>query len=77
MQILKAIFPNGLISRFGDIPWPLRSPDLNASDFFLRGYLKVNVYFEMPDTLQQLQRNIIQEIDNISLDINESNEQYR
>ena len=62
MQMLKAIFPNRLIYRFGDIPWPPRSPDLNAPDFFLRGYLKEKVYIEMPDTLRQLKRNIIQEI---------------
>ena len=46
--------------------WPPRSPDLNVSDFFLWGYVKEKVYIEMPDTLQQLKRNIIQEINNIS-----------
>ena len=66
MQMLKAIFPNRLIYRFGDIPWLPRSPDLNAPDFFLWGYLKEKVYIEMPDTLKQLKRNIIQEINNIS-----------
>ena len=66
MQMLKTIFPNRLIYRFGDIPWPPRSPDLNAPDFFPWEYLKENVYIELPDTLQQLQRNIIQEINNIS-----------
>ena len=35
MEMLKAIFPNRLISRFGDVPWPPRSPDLSAPDFFL------------------------------------------
>ena len=65
MQMLKAIFPNRLISRFGDIPWTPRSPDLYAPNFFLWGCLEEKVYIEMPDTLQQLKRNIIQEI-NIS-----------
>ena len=65
-EMLKAIFPNRLISRFGDVPWPPRSPDLSAPDFFLWGYLKGKVYIEMPDTLQQLKRSIIQEINNIS-----------
>ena len=71
MQMLKVIFPSRLISRFGDIPWPPRFPDLNAPDFFLWGYLKEKVYIEMPDILQQLKRNIIQKI-NISPDTNES-----
>ena len=62
--MLKAIFLNGLISRFGDVPWPPRPPDLSAPYFFLGGYLKEKVYIEMPDTLQQLERSM-QEINNI------------
>ena len=38
MTLLKDCFPNRLISRFGDIPWPPRSPDLTPCDFFLWGY---------------------------------------
>ena len=34
MAILRAAFPC-LISRFGDVPWPPRSPDLTPPDFFL------------------------------------------
>ena len=37
MEMLKAIFPNRLISRFGDVPWPPQSPDLSAPDFFSLG----------------------------------------
>ena len=66
MQMLKVIFPNRLISRFGDILWPPRSPDLSAPDFFLWGYLKEKVYIEMPGSLQELKQNIIREINNIS-----------
>ena len=62
MQMLKAIFPNRLIYLF------LGTPDLNlnAPNFFLWRYLKEKVCIEMPDTLQQLKRNIIQEINSIS-----------
>lgn len=35
MAILRDFFPNKLISRFGDIPWPPRSPDITPMDFFL------------------------------------------
>ena len=31
---LRRLFPQWVISRFGDVPWPPRSPDLTASDFF-------------------------------------------
>jgi len=34
------LFPQRVISRFGDVPWPPRSPDLTAPDFILWGYLK-------------------------------------
>ena len=30
---LRRLFPQWVISRFGDVPWPPRSPDLTASDF--------------------------------------------
>ena len=52
MEILKAMFLNRFISRFGDVPWQPRSPDLSAPDFFLWGYLKEKVYIEIYDTLQ-------------------------
>ena len=34
MAALCRLFPLRVISRFGDVPWPPRSPDLTASDFF-------------------------------------------
>jgi len=37
---LRRLFPQRVISGFGDVPWPPRSPDLTAPDFFLWGYLK-------------------------------------
>ena len=40
MNSLRQQFPGRLISRFGDIHWPSRSPDLPVLDFFLWGYLK-------------------------------------
>lgn len=40
MNVLNDVFPNRLMSQNRAIPWPLRSPDLTACDFFLWGYLK-------------------------------------
>jgi len=31
---LRRFFPQRVISRFGDVPWPPRSPDLTAPTFF-------------------------------------------
>jgi hypothetical protein len=35
MNILKDLFLNCVLSRNENIPWPPRSPDLMACDFFL------------------------------------------
>ena len=35
IQLLKTLFPSRLISRFGDVAWAPRSPDLTPLDFFL------------------------------------------
>jgi hypothetical protein len=41
MNVMRNFFPNHVISKNGDIPWPARSPDLAACDFFLGGVLKI------------------------------------
>lgn len=65
MSILRTRFPGQLISRFGDIEWPARSPDLSPLDFFLWGYLKERVYRGKPTTLTQLKEAIESEIRSI------------
>ena len=65
MTLLREAFPQKLISRFGDIPWPPRSPDLTPMDFFLWGYLKERVYINNPQTLVNLRENIRREISTI------------
>jgi len=37
MTIVQNMFPGHLISHFGDVPWPPRSPDLSMCDFFFGG----------------------------------------
>ena len=39
VNILRPFFPGHLISRYGDIAWPTRSPDLSVCDFYLWGYI--------------------------------------
>ena len=63
MAIFRNMFPGPLISRFGDVPWPPRSPDLSTCDFFfLWRYLKSRVYAHTPCTLNDLKEVIRQEI---------------
>lgn len=69
MNILRRVFPNRVVSRFGDVEWPPRSPDLSKCDFFLWGYLKARVYIERPRTLCQLKEKIRQEINLIAQDM--------
>jgi hypothetical protein len=40
MSVLREMFPQYLISCGGDVPWPARSPDLSACDYFLWGISK-------------------------------------
>ena len=66
MSVLRSSFPGQVISRFGDIEWPARSPDLFPLDILLWGYLKGRVYRENPTTLDQLKEAIQTEIRLIS-----------
>jgi len=36
-HVLRRLFPQQMISRFSDVPWPPHSPDLTAPDFFSVG----------------------------------------
>jgi hypothetical protein len=62
MGVLREMFPGRLISLLGDIPWPPRSPDLAACDFFLWGHLKAEVYKRRPRTTDELKAAIQHEI---------------
>jgi hypothetical protein len=62
---LRPFFQHRIISRFGDVPWPARSPDLTACDFFLWGYLKHKVFETRPPDLDTLKQKIVEEINAI------------
>jgi hypothetical protein len=70
MAAVRNLFPNHVISRYGDITWPARSPDLSACDFFLWGYLKSQV-FRAPasHTVQELKHQIQQEVKRIPVEM--------
>ena len=41
---LNTMFPERWVGRGGPLPWPARSPDLNAGDYYLWGRIKNVVY---------------------------------
>jgi hypothetical protein len=56
------MFPQHVISRGGDVPWPRRSPDLSACDYVLWGYLKSRVFISKRKTIAELKKRIKEEI---------------
>ena len=62
MNAVKALFPNRVVSRNGDITWPPRSPDLTPCDYFLCGYLKTKVFETKPRTIADLKQRIQDEV---------------
>ena len=70
MAAVRSLFPNHVISSYGDITWPARSPDLSACDFFLWGYLKSQVFkAPAPHTVQELKHQIQQEFTHIPVEM--------
>ena len=62
MDVIRPIFPGRLISRFADIYWPSRPPDLSMCNYFLWGHLKACVYKHKPHTLEELKEAIREEV---------------
>ncbi|GFS52103.1 eyes absent homolog [Trichonephila clavipes] len=58
IDLLKDMFGDRLISRFGPVNWPPRSRDLTPLDYFLWGYVKSLVYADKPQMLDHLEDNI-------------------
>ena len=58
MDVIRPLFPGCLISRFSDIHWPSRFPDLPMYNYFLWGHLKACVYEHKPRTLEELKEDI-------------------
>jgi len=62
MNVLREMFPQHVISRGGNVPWPARSPDLSTCDYILWGYLKSRVFICKPRTIAELKQSIKEEI---------------
>ncbi|GFT58684.1 putative transposable element [Trichonephila clavipes] len=58
IDLLKDMFGDRLISRFGPVNWTPRSCDLTPLDYFLWGYVKSLVYADKPQTLDLLEDNL-------------------
>jgi len=41
MEVVRRMFPQHVITRFGNVSWPPRSPDLLICDFFFVGIPQV------------------------------------
>ncbi|KAJ4441354.1 hypothetical protein ANN_11209 [Periplaneta americana] len=66
LRLLRNFFPGCIISRFGNIDWPARSPDLTAPDFFLWGHLKARDFQTRPHSIQDLKNRIQAEVQEIN-----------
>ena len=61
MAVVREMFGT-VTSRFGDIAWPARPPDLTVPDFFLWGFLKDRVFQWHIMTIQELKQAIVDEV---------------
>ena len=70
MNVLRPLFSGHLISRYGDIAWTARSPDLSVCDFYLWSHLK-SVVNSAPSlhTTHELKLRIREEISRIPVDV--------
>ena len=61
MAVVRDMFGT-VISLFGDITWPARSPDLTVPALFLRGFLEDRVFWRRIMTIQELKQAIVDEV---------------
>ncbi|GFX76493.1 putative LOC100569746 [Trichonephila clavipes] len=58
IDLLKDMFGDHPISRFGPVNWPPKTWDLTPLDYFLWDYVKSLVYADKPHTPDHLEDNI-------------------
>ena len=68
MAVVREMFGT-VISRFGNISCPARSPDLTVPDFFLWGFLKYGVFRRRIMTIQELKQATVDEVAAIDKDL--------
>lgn len=59
---LNTMFQQKWIGNYGVVRWPARSPDLSPLDYFLWGYVKNNLYRNMPDNIEYLKLELRRQI---------------
>jgi hypothetical protein len=62
LDYVSAMFPGSVISPFGDIAWPVRSPDLSGPDYVLLGTLEAKALKNICLELEELKVYIKGEI---------------
>ncbi|KFM58240.1 hypothetical protein X975_25180, partial [Stegodyphus mimosarum] len=62
-------FTGRWIGRGGPIPWPPRSPDITPLDFFLRGFVKDNVYRRRVSNIDDLKARMTTAIAPVDADM--------
>jgi len=62
MTIVRNVFPGQLISRFGKVPLPPRSPDHPTCDFFLGGGRYFKCVLTLTNPVRWMKEAIRQEI---------------
>jgi hypothetical protein len=60
VKIPRTVFPGRIISRFGDITWPVRSPDLAVLGYFLWGCATSDVNETHPAKTDELKQKILE-----------------
>ena len=68
-DFLSEHFHERIIGRGLQWFWPPRSPDITPCDFWFWGYIKYNVYRSDPQSLDELQQRITEEIVGIDVEM--------
>lgn len=66
MWVLGTIFPDHVNSGRGNTEWPARSSYLHVCDLFIWGYIKSWVYVKQPRTIEDLKKNLRDELAAVS-----------
>ncbi|KAJ4445038.1 hypothetical protein ANN_06837 [Periplaneta americana] len=70
MDAVTRLFANQIVSRYGDISWLARSPDLTAYDFLLWVYLKSMVFkTPPPQNIEEFKEKIRHEVGEIPVNM--------
>ena len=65
-QRLAQVFGNRVAAIYHVVEWPPQSQDLTSCDFFLWGYLEVQVFATLPLNLDDLHRGIELEFEGLT-----------